>query len=128
MDGYGASESPNGASPFPVFPPPYRWRRENGKNRDSCKFPFREISGVLGKPPFRASRALDDGDSVALAGMLTPKVWRDKNGEVRTALDMVSHAVLTACHVQRKRRAMQSVDQSVPSSSGDAHEDMNDDL
>lgn len=72
--------------------------------------------------------ALDDGDSVALAGMLTPKVWRDKNGEVRPALDMVAHAVLTTYHVQRKRRAMQSVDQSVPSTSGDAHGDMNDDL
>ena len=72
--------------------------------------------------------ALDDGDSVALAGTLTPKVWRDKNGEVRPALDMVAHAVLTAYHVQRKRRAMQSVDQSVPSSRGDAHGDMNDDL
>jgi len=72
--------------------------------------------------------ALDDGDSVALAGMLAPKVWRDKNGEVRPALDMVAHAVLTAYHVQRKRRAMKSGEHSVPSTSGDAHDDMNDDL
>ncbi|MBR8256674.1 single-stranded DNA-binding protein [Burkholderia ambifaria] len=72
--------------------------------------------------------ALDDGDSVSLAGMLTPKVWRDKHGEVRPALDMVAHAVLTAYHVQRKRRAMKSGEQSVPSTSGDARDDMNDDL
>ena len=52
--------------------------------------------------------ALDDGDSVALAGTLTPKVWEDKNGATRPALDMVAHAVLTAYHVQRKRKAVQS--------------------
>ena len=51
--------------------------------------------------------ALDDGDSVALAGTLTPKVWEDKNGATRPALDMVAHAVLTAYHVQRKRKAVQ---------------------
>ncbi|SOY48372.1 single-stranded DNA-binding protein [Cupriavidus taiwanensis] len=51
--------------------------------------------------------ALDDGDSVALSGSLTPKVWTDKNGETRPALDMVAHAVLTAYHVKRKRQAVQ---------------------
>lgn len=50
--------------------------------------------------------ALDDGDSVSLAGTLTPKVWTDKHGQARPALDMVAHAVLTAYHVKRKRRAM----------------------
>jgi single-stranded DNA-binding protein len=52
--------------------------------------------------------ALDDGDSVALAGTLTPNVWTDKNGEARPALDMVAHGVLTAYHVQRKRKGVQS--------------------
>lgn len=51
--------------------------------------------------------ALDDGDSVALSGSLTPKVWTDKNGEARPTLDMVAHAVLTAYHVTRKRQAAQ---------------------
>ncbi|MDN7881362.1 single-stranded DNA-binding protein [Burkholderia aenigmatica] len=51
--------------------------------------------------------ALDDGDSVALAGTLTPKVWTDRNGDAKPALDMVAHAVLTAYHVKRKRAAMQ---------------------
>jgi len=40
------------------------------------------------------------------SGELTPKVWTDKNGEARPALDMVAHAVLTAYHVARKRQAV----------------------
>ncbi|WP_322040815.1 single-stranded DNA-binding protein [Burkholderia diffusa] len=51
--------------------------------------------------------ALDDGDSVALAGTLTPKVWIDRNGDAKPALDMVAHAMLTAYHVKRKRAALQ---------------------
>ncbi|MPV66367.1 single-stranded DNA-binding protein [Burkholderia sp. BE17] len=51
--------------------------------------------------------ALDDGDSVALAGTLTPKVWTDRSGDAKPALDMVAHAVLTAYHVKRKRATMQ---------------------
>ncbi|MCA8422053.1 single-stranded DNA-binding protein [Burkholderia seminalis] len=51
--------------------------------------------------------ALDDGDCVALAGTLTPKVWTDRNGDAKPALDMVAHVVLTAYHVKRKRAAMQ---------------------
>jgi single-stranded DNA-binding protein len=52
--------------------------------------------------------ALDDGDSVSLSGALTPKVWADRNGEVRPSLDLVAHAVLTAYHVTRKRAAMKA--------------------
>jgi len=48
---------------------------------------------------------LADGDSVALAGSLTPKVWTDKQGESRPALDMTAHAVLTPYDVKRKRVA-----------------------
>jgi single-stranded DNA-binding protein len=51
--------------------------------------------------------ALDDGDSVALSGALTPKVWTDKRGNAHPALDLVAHGVLTAYHVSRKRRAAQ---------------------
>ncbi len=39
--------------------------------------------------------ALDDGDSVSLSGALTPKVWTDKQGKARPALDLIAHAVLT---------------------------------
>jgi single-stranded DNA-binding protein len=59
-----------------------------------------------------ASRAVDallaltDGDSVAMSGELTPKVWTDKNGEARPSLDLVAHAVLTAYHVTRKRQVV----------------------
>ncbi|GCB02946.1 single-stranded DNA-binding protein [Ralstonia sp. SET104] len=64
--------------------------------------------------------ALEDGDSVALSGVLTPKVWTDKNGETRPALDMVAHAVLTAYHVKRKRQAVQH---QAPPAGGDGFED-----
>lgn len=49
--------------------------------------------------------ALDDGDSVALSGSLTPKVWETKDGETRPSLDMVIHALTTPYHVTRKRQA-----------------------
>jgi single-stranded DNA-binding protein len=49
-----------------------------------------------------ALMALDDGDAVALAGALTPKVWTDKQGNTRPALDMVVTQVLTAYHAARK--------------------------
>lgn len=50
--------------------------------------------------------ALDDGDSVAMSGSLTPKVYQDKAGDVRPALDLVCHAVLTPYDVQRKHQAI----------------------
>jgi len=55
--------------------------------------------------------ALDDGDSVALSGELTPKVWTDKDGKARPALDLVAHAVLTEYHVARKRKAVRQSDE-----------------
>jgi single-stranded DNA-binding protein len=55
-------------------------------------------------PAVEALLALTDGDSVALSGELTPKVWTDKHGEARPSLDLVAHAVLTAYHVTRKRQ------------------------
>ena len=50
--------------------------------------------------------ALDEGESVALAGSLTPKAWIDREGAARPALDLVVHQVLTAYAVQRKRKAV----------------------
>lgn len=82
--------------------------------------------------------ALEDGDSVSLSGALTPKVWTDKNGDARPALDMMAYAVLTAYHVRRKREAVAAkVARTGPSmdggeqarqSHGDGFDDMNDDL
>ncbi|HZZ05466.1 single-stranded DNA-binding protein [Paraburkholderia sp.] len=46
--------------------------------------------------------ALSDADSVALSGALTPKVWTDKNGLIKPAVDMVAHRVLTAYEERRE--------------------------
>jgi single-stranded DNA-binding protein len=65
-----------------------------------------------------ALMALDDGDALALSGALTPKVWTDKQGNTRAALDMIATQVLTPYHVNRKRTELGF------SASGDApHED-----
>lgn len=49
--------------------------------------------------------ALEDGDSVALSGSLTPKVYQAGDGEYKPGLDMVAHVVTTAYHVRHKRQA-----------------------
>ena len=71
-----------------------------------------------------ALQALDDGDSVSLAGALTPKTWIDKQGNAKPALDMVVHAVLTAYHVQRKRRAVRG---ETASTDSPHHDELDDD-
>ena len=38
---------------------------------------------------------LRDGDSVALSGSLNPRVWTDKQGNTRPALDMVAHRLIS---------------------------------
>lgn len=38
---------------------------------------------------------LNDGESLSLSGALTPKVWTDKQGKTRPAIDLIAHAVLT---------------------------------
>ena len=50
--------------------------------------------------------ALTTGDAIAVAGELTPKVWTDREGAARPTADMRVHAVLSAYHVRRKRRAV----------------------
>lgn len=50
--------------------------------------------------------ALDEGDTLAVSGALTPKVWTDKQGNTRPALDLVASQVLTVYHVDRKRAAI----------------------
>jgi hypothetical protein len=42
----------------------------------------------------KALLVLRDGDAVALGGSLLPKVWIDKQGVSRAALDMVANRVL----------------------------------
>jgi single-stranded DNA-binding protein len=50
--------------------------------------------------------ALSDGDAVSLAGTITPKVWIDREGQPRPALDVIASGVLTAYQVKRKREAV----------------------
>ena len=74
--------------------------------------------------PCTALLALGDGDSVALSGSLTPKVWTDKGGNARPGLDLVAHQVLTTYHVTRKRTAMQrdcNVSGNAPATAATAH-------
>lgn len=52
-------------------------------------------------------QALDDGDSVTLAGALSPKVYQAKSGEYRPGLDLVAHGIMTAYHVRHKRQAIE---------------------
>ena len=42
----------------------------------------------------KALMALRDGDAVSLSGSLLPKVWIDKQGVSRAALDMIATRVL----------------------------------
>ena len=63
--------------------------------------------------------SMDDGDSIALSGALTPKCWTDKHGDARPALDLVAHAVLTAFHVTHRRKAVHGQDSSANVVCGD---------
>ncbi len=58
--------------------------------------------------------ALDAGDSLAVAGSVTPKVWTDREGNARAALDIVAAQVLTAYHIDRKRKAAQPLQHEGP--------------
>ncbi len=51
-----------------------------------------------------ALMVLHDGDSLAISGALTPKVWVDKQGNTRPALDMVATQVLSVFQATYKQR------------------------
>lgn len=50
--------------------------------------------------------ALEDGDSVSLAGTLKIGTYEARDGSVKPSISMVAAKVLTAYHVARKRRAV----------------------
>src|SRR5208337_5410929 len=50
--------------------------------------------------------ALEEGDSVAIAGELKVSTYQAADGTARPSLDLTAHAVLTEYHVARKRKAM----------------------
>ena len=49
--------------------------------------------------------ALGTGDSVAVTGPLSAKVYTDRHGDARPSLSVVAHGVLNAYQVQRRRKA-----------------------
>lgn len=71
--------------------------------------------------------ALGDGDSVAVSGVLTVKVWTDKQGTTHPSINLIAHAVLTSYHVTRKRKAMQDEPKQVNPPQDDSPNDCLDD-
>ena len=66
------------------------------------------VSVIVFGDAVRPFMALSDGDSVALAGSLSPKAWSDKTtGEPRAALDMQVQQVLTIHQLRKKREQSQ---------------------
>ena len=57
---------------------------------------------VFDDTPAAALLRMNDGDSVALSGSLSPKVWVDRDGVTRPSMDMVAHQVLMAPHIAQK--------------------------
>jgi len=55
----------------------------------------------------KALMVLGDGDSVAVSGEATLKLYQPRDGgEPRPSLDLLAHAVLSPYHVKRRRDAM----------------------
>ena len=61
---------------------------------------------AFASPAVTALLALGDGDAIAMAGELTPKVYTPQGGEPRPSLDLLAHAVMSAYHLARKRKAV----------------------
>jgi len=64
--------------------------------------------------PADALLALSDGDSVAISGELTPKVYVPPQGEPRPALDLLAHSVISVYHVARRRKSVRAADPNIP--------------
>ena len=62
--------------------------------------------------------ALEEGDSVALAGTLKIGTYEARDGSVKPSVSMVASKVLTTYHVARKRKAV--AEASEPATAGDA--------
>lgn len=50
--------------------------------------------------------ALQEGDSLGLAGELTASAYTDKEGVAKPSLNLLAHSVLSEYHVIRKRKAV----------------------
>lgn len=60
---------------------------------------------AFSKTVIAAVQSLDDGDSIAVTGEAAISTWADRGGAARHGLEVTAHAVLTAYHVGRKRKA-----------------------
>lgn len=60
---------------------------------------------AFSKTVIEAVQSLDDGDSIAVSGEAAISTWSDRGGAARHGLEVTAHAVLTAYHVGRKRKA-----------------------
>ena len=68
--------------------------------------------------PCRALLALDTGDSVSIAGSLTPKTYTAKDGTIRAILDVVASQVLSPYAIKKKREATQGQGEATKPSGG----------
>ena len=96
---YGQPQSRNDAKGRPYSLGKVRASTSSGESLFVSVIAFGEAA--------RAFMALEDGDSVALAGSITPRAWADKQiGEPRPGLDMQAQQVLSAYHLKKKRDAI----------------------
>lgn len=56
--------------------------------------------------PCTSLLALGEGDSIAMTGTLTAKVWVDKQGQPKPALDLIAQQVMSPYQVTRRRKAV----------------------
>lgn len=90
-----------------VYGKPQERTGKNGRPFVTCKLRAADGAGeshfinavCFSDDACAALLALSDGESVALAGTLTPKPWADKTGAPRVGLDLLAHAVLSAYNV-----------------------------
>jgi single-stranded DNA-binding protein len=53
--------------------------------------------------------AMGGGDSLAVSGPLSTKVWNNKNGEAKVAIDIVAANVMTPYQLAKKREGLAKV-------------------
>lgn len=71
--------------------------------------------------------ALDAGDSVSLTGALKIGTYEARDGSVKPSVSLVAEAVLSAYHVQRKRKAVaDACEKKQPAPAGGMDDELDD--
>lgn len=83
------------------------------------KVPHGESSLLIGAICFEPSAmqtllALDVGDAVAIAGLLTCRVWVDAEGKSKPSADLIANVVMTPYHARSKLRALAGQGKETP--------------